>query len=370
MKFKKTFAVLVIVLVIISLAGCGTKKDPATAEPKMRIVTDIWGREVKIPAKITSIVCLGPGAPRLAAYLGVMDMIAGAEKSDAENFTVLRDYNPIYHDALKKLPIIGAGGGSGNNNAFPEELIKLSPDVILASYTHQAADELFAQTKIPVIAVRYISNNFIDNSFYRAVRVFADVVGKEERAEEILSFIDAHKQDLHFRTSCVPKDEKLTVYAGAVTFNGRRGFAGTYAKFGPLMGINALNVADEVNEAGFFEADLEKIIVWNPQVIFLDPGSIDLVNGEYNANPDYFKSLRAVEANKVYTLPSFNNNATNATYALMNAYYAGTVLFPEQFKDIDIALKSDEILTFLLGKNTFDIMAEKGLYYGNITLGK
>ena len=65
--------------------------------------------------------------------------------------------------------------------------------------------------------------------------------------------------------------------------------------------------------------------------------------------PGYFEALRAVRNGQLYSCPSFNNYSTNVGYALADAYYAGTVLFPQQFSDIDIAEKADEILAFLLG---------------------
>lgn len=376
-------------VVALSLAACGSPAvasgdgtgspqgsgetpdapDPAN-DTGTRIVTDVWGREVEIPAIVESIVCLGSGAPRMAAYLDVMDMLTGAEEHDARNLTVLRDYNPVYHEALKELPVVGAGGGSGANGGYPEEIITVAPDVVLAGFSQEAADELCTQTGIPVVCVRYISNNFVDDTFYNALRVFAEVVGAQERCEAVLSFIDACKEDLNGRTMDISDSEKLRAYTGAVTFSGRHGFAGTYSNFGPFMGISALNVADEVNEAGYFEADLEKVVVWDPDIIFLDPGNMDLVNSEYSANPEYFSSLRAVRESRVYTMPAFNNCGTNITYALMNAYFAGIVLFPEQFSDIDIAEKSSEILELFLGENTYDAMAAGGLYYGKIAIGE
>jgi len=209
----------------------------------------------------------------------------------------------------------------------------------------------------------------VDETFFNAMRVFAEVVGRQERAEELLSFIVDHRTELNRRTFDISDSQKLRVYTGAVTFNGRRGFTGTYSNFGPLMGINALNVADEAGMEGFFEADLEQIVVWDPDIIFLDPGSMDLVNAEFAVNPAFFNSLRAVQEGRIYTMPSFNFAATNITYALINAYFAGMVLFPERFADIEINEISAEILTFFLGKNTFDIMAENGLFFGNLTIG-
>ena len=186
----------------------------------------------------------------------------------------------------------------------------------------------------------------------------------------MLKFIDDCKKDLNDRTKNIPDSEKLTAYTGAVTFSGRHGFAGTYANFGPFIGVNALNVADEVKDANYFETDLEKIVQWDPDVIFLDPGNMDLVNDEYKTNPGYFNSLRAVQEGNVYTMPSFNNCGTNITYALMDAYYAGMVLYPEAFSDVDMAAIGKLVLETMLGKDFFTEMEQGGLFYGKLTIGQ
>ena len=225
------------------------------------------------------------------------------------------------------------------------------------------------QTGIPVVCVRYLSINFVDESFYAAMRVFAEVVGAQARCEQILKFIDDCKQDLSDRTKNIPDSEKKTAYTGAVTFSGRHGFAGTYANFGPFLAINGRNVADEVKDTNYFETDLEKIVEWDPDVIFLDPGNMDLVNDEYKTNPGYFEALRAVQNGEIYTMPSFNNCGTNITYAIMNAYYAGIVLFPEAFADVTMQSVAEEILGTMLGENFFEEMEQAGLFYGKLTLG-
>ena len=363
----KRFLAFVLVMCMLLFAGCTTpgKDDHAT-----RIVVDTWGREVEIPETVETIVCLGSGAPRMAAYLGVMDMLVGAEDNDIKGKTVLRDYNVVYQQMLSELPAVGAGGGSGANNGYAEQIITVQPDVILAGFSQEAAEELQQQTGIPVVCVRYQSINFVDESFYTAMRVFAEVVGAQERCQQVLQFIDDCKKDLNDRTKDIPDNQKLTAYTGAVTFSGRHGFAGTYANFGPFMGVNALNVADEVKDTNYFETDLEKVLQWDPDVIFLDPGNMDLVNDEYKTNPGYFQSLRAVQEGQVYTMPSFNNCGTNITYAIMNAYYAGIVLYPDAFADVDMATIGGEILQTMLGMNFFEEMEAGGLYYGKLTIGQ
>lgn len=365
---KKLISVLMIaVLTFCMFSGCIASHQESNTT---RVVTDTWGREVEIPKTVDAIVCLGSGAPRIAAYLGVMDMLVGAEDHDKKGITVLRDYSMVYHHAIKDLPAVGAGGGSGANNGYAEQIIEVQPDVILAGFSQEAAEELESQTGIPVVCVRYLSINFVDDSFYVAMRVFAEVVGAQERCETVLKFIDDCKKDLSDRTKNIPDSEKKTAYTGAVTFSGRHGFAGTYAKFGPFLAVGALNVADEVKDSNFFETDLEKIVEWDPDVIFLDPGNMDLVNDEYKTNPGYFEALRAVQEGNLYTMPSFNNCSTNITYAIMNAYYAGIVLFPAEFSDVTMEAVAAEILETILGENFFEEMEQAGLYYGKLTLGQ
>ena len=99
-------------------------------------------------------------------------------------------------------------------------------------------------------------------------------------------------------------------------------------------------------------------------------GNMDLVNAEYAANPSYFRSLRAVRDGEVYTMPSTNSAGPNITYLLMNAYYAGTVLFPDEFSDVDFRSKASEIMLMMLGYDSFREMEADGLYYGKIVIGE
>ena len=400
---KKLTAFFLALAMLFAMVACGgntandTKnnaQNSASADsaqdttPETRTVTDVWNREVEIPYEVKSIACVGSMAPRFAAYLDVVDMMVGSEDIDQGDVTILYDYHSAYYDKLHALPSVGAGGGSGQNNAYAEQLITLMPDVILAGFSAEAADELQPQTGIPVVSVRYRINGFIDQGFYDVLRLFADVVGAQERCEEVLAFIDACKADLNERTKDIPEENKLRAYTGAVTFNGRHGFNHTYVNFPPFDAVNALNVADELlekqigdaqNDAAStgtafvgnsgFEVDGEQIITWDPDIIFLDPGSMDLVSDEYAANPGFFDSLRAVEAGQVYTMPSSNYAGANIAYLIMNAYYAGTVLYPEAFADVDMAVKGGEILEAMVGMNSYDAMQNGGLYYGTITIG-
>lgn len=380
---KKPTVISLMLLLVFSCV-CG-----AYAESDTRIVTDVWNREVEIPQTVETILCLGSMAPRFAAYLDVVDMMIGAEDADIKAKSARYDYSPVYHEQLKVLPSVGPGGGSGENNGYAEAIILLQPDVILAGFNEDACEELESQTGIPVVSIRYRTQGFIDEGFHRSMRVFAETVGAQARCEEVLAFVDGCKADLHARTKDIPDADKLRAYTGAVTFNGRHGFAFTYVNFPPFTAVNANNVADvflkeRTGEAAAeaaasckayigsdgFEADLEQIIAWDPDIVFLDPGNMDLVNDEYAANPGFFHALRAIEEGQVYTMPSSNSAGPNITYLLINAYYAGLTLYPDQFADVTLEDKAGEIMQQMLGKNFFDEMAAGGLYYGTIAIGE
>ena len=93
---KKITAIILALAALLSLAACGSSSAPEQsaapaqentaqeAVPETRIVADTWGREVEIPYTVESIICLGSGAPRMAAYLDVVDMMVGVEDHDKD----------------------------------------------------------------------------------------------------------------------------------------------------------------------------------------------------------------------------------------------------------------------------------------------
>lgn len=352
-------------LLPMALFACGNAVA-ATATDGYRTVKDMHGRTVKVPRSVKRLVCTGSGALRVVSYLGALDLLVGIESSDLRyKNDPKRDYAFAHHDRFKSLPVIGKGGGTGYT-ANPEAILALEPDVILTGYAPEAAEQLARETGIPVISVYYLSLGLVDDSFLQAVQLAGAVLGREERAKAIVDFIENVQADLQRRVQNRGGDTGPTVYPGAVTFSGAHGFAGTYSRFGPLAVLGARSISDRPDREGFYEADLEFVLQQDPDLIFLDPGNLLIVAEEAKSKRDYFASLRAVKTGNVYAMPSYNQYATNIAYSLTNAYYAGTVLFPKQFADVDFAARFNEIVTFFNGRGWYDHMAALGQPYGKI----
>ena len=99
---------------------------------------------------------------------------------------------------------------------YPEQIISVRPDVILCTYTAELADEIQSKTGIPTVAVP--QGRLYQEDYKQALRIIGDVCGVEDRAENVISYIDDCLADLNRRTADIPDGEKPSVLAAAATF--------------------------------------------------------------------------------------------------------------------------------------------------------
>jgi iron complex transport system substrate-binding protein len=214
------------------------------------------------------------------------------------------------------------------------------------------------------------SDTTLDDDAYETIRILGQLYGKEDRAKELTDYLKGIQKDLDERTKDIPADEKPTVYVGGMSFKGHHGFEGTEAGYGPFALIGAKNLADTTGQSGAFNIDLEQVLSWDPDIIFVDFNGMDFINEDYARNPDYYNSLAAVQAEKVYSQISFRSFASNLETALADAYYAACVVYPEAFQDVDPIAKAGEIFEMLLGVDPYADLKEAGYEFRNIQIGQ
>lgn len=366
---KRALALLLALIMGMSLAACGSDTPETTAPAESaaaqtRTITDYNGREVEIPQDVERVVCVGVGALRYSVYVGAADRAVGVEDYETEP-GLSRLYNYVNFDRFSKLPVIGTNG-----EPFAEEIIAVDPQVIvLSTYASADPDELSAKTGIPVVAVPG-SDTTLDEKAYDTIRILGELYGLEDRAEELTAYLKGIEADFAARTADIPDEEKPGVYVGGVSFKGVHGFEGTEAYYGPFEQIRANNLANTTGQSGAFNIDVEQVLAWDPDIIFLDFNGMQLIREDYAKNPDLYNSLTAVQEGRVYSQISFRSYASNLDTALADAYYAACVMFPEQFGDIDPVEKAGEIFTELLGSNPYPDLKEAGYEFRAITLGE
>ncbi|NLK00597.1 MAG: iron ABC transporter substrate-binding protein [Clostridia bacterium] len=363
---KKPYLLVFAVLLVVIIVGCSHESSDTTAqgEAYMRVIIDSLGREVEIPARVESIAAAGSAA-RLITYAGCADKLVGVTDMDKENIVEM-PYTVVNSQDFSRLPTVGSGGSK--DICYHEELVQLKPDLVFSNMSLDTINDLQAKTGIPVVALDY--SGIFDESVYDSLRLVGDIMGTKEHCTKVIESMRGWQEDLHNRTKDIPEEEKPTVYTGAVSFRGGRGFEGTHANYPPFTAINAKNVVDETGGDGAFMIDHEKVLVWDPEIIFLNPSNMNLVNEDYKKNPGFYDSLRAVKDGRVYTQLPYNYNNTNIEIAIADAYYAGKVIFPDQFRDIDPKEKADEIFQRMLGQPFYENLERADLTFGVIKIGE
>lgn len=372
---KMTSLFLTLTMSLLLLTGCGgiasTKEGgtiPTTAQVQKQKITDLVGREVELAVPVQRVVAIGPGALRLVTYAEGASMVVGIEETEKKP-NLGRSYMMAYPD-LKKLPSIGQGGPDTAPNE--ESLVSVKPDVIFVCtlVDKEKADQLQAKTGIPVVALSYGDLATFGENLYRSLNIIGSIIGKEKRAQDLVAYLKENENDLGERTKSLADGDIARVYVGAVSMKGAHGIESTQAQYPPFKYIGAKNVVDETGKNGTVMIDKEKLISWDPDFLFLDAGGYALVTEDYKKNPAFYQSLQALKNDRVYNLIPFNNYNPNIDTAFADAYYAGKIIFPEQFKDIDPIKKSDEIYQFLLGKSLYADMDRNFGGFKKLELGK
>jgi len=360
-----TMLAAVLACAACALSACsGSAADSAASQPTTRTITDAIGRTVEVPTDVHTAAIDG-FATRMVVYAGAADKLVGVadiDKTDA----VAMPYQYTNKDAFDSLPSSSAGGAK--NTAYEEEIIQLAPDVIISTETDASVnDDLQEKTGVPVVVVT--QSDVFGDATYASLSLLGQIFGTSDHTDQVVAALKGWQQDLADRTKDIPDASKPTCYSGAVSFKGAHGFEGTYANYMPFVAIGAKNVVDETGQNGALIIDLEKVAVWNPDYIFLNPQNMNLVNQSYASNPDFYNELKAVQSGNVYSQPSFNYNGTNMELAVADAYYAGKVLYPQKFADVDMDKQADEIFQTMLGTTYMQQLKDAGLGFNKLTIG-
>jgi iron complex transport system substrate-binding protein len=351
--------VLVVTVVLLGVVAVMVFRAPGSQEtkpqaPHVITVVDFSNRTVEVPVNASRVVAIGPGVLRLVAYLGALDKIVGVEDAEKSWSPLGRDYAMAYGDVFKNLQVIGPGGPRNPPN--PELLRSVKPDIVLMSRVYvdlYDPDRLSQEVGAPVVVIDYGVAGYLNvTEFKRAITLLGRILGREARAQELAKYIDGVVDDLAQRVRVAKVAP--SVYVGAVSYKGAQPFTGTQGMFPPLQLLKTRSIVDELGKKGFVNVDFEYILKKNPEYIFIDLNNLQTVLDDYKKDSAKYCALGAFKEGRVYALLPFNYYHTNVATALVDAYFMGKVLYPEQFKDVDPAKKADEIYRVFLGKPLYE----------------
>lgn len=302
---KKTNKILLLLVLFICtlLVGCGarltnTENTKVNIEAKnsendnnMRTITDMCGRNVKVPLKITKVYCSGqPGV--LIMHNINLDKLAGWCFD-------LRDYEKKYLDPkYYDLPVIGAIQGK-NGTVNREQLLSYNPQIILSmeeitETSSENADKLTSDLGIPVIVVDANLKN-LDKSY----DFLGELLDEKETTDKLAEYCRNTMKEVEQIINSIPEEKKKTVfYAGGEKGLETGGIGSWHTELIDYAG--GKNVADFTSGTGRGEVSLEQVLNWNPEVI-VEAVYDNNIEGIFNSAE--WQGIKAVQDRQVYSAP-------------------------------------------------------------------
>lgn len=346
------------------LCACGGATSSSSNGGTVTI-TDAIGREVTlVPGKAERIVCIGAGALRLYSYVGDPTKICGIERIEVEKGEggefgylnspyAIRPYQKVFGHYWTNLPSCGTGGPKAQV-VEEEEIFACRPDLIISAYENDLAgmDQLSADLNVPVVTISYGETEAFDPKLLESIEILGQALGREERAEQLVDYIKGMEEDLQNRQKDIPEEDRPTVYLACQANYGLKSFGSSSAQYSIFDAAGVRNYLDEKGLTGYQPSvNLEDLVVDSPDKIILDASGLQMLKADYQVaeTKEVIESIKAVQNGEVYLQMPYNSYYTNLEIAYADAYFAGKVCFPEEYEDIDMTEKANEITKMFLG---------------------
>ena len=375
---KRIVAMLLALMMILSLCACGKQEvaevqteapqttaapetTAAPTEPAEITITDMIGREVTIvPGSYKRVVCIGAGALRMYSYIGDVSLLAGVE--DIDNTTaaerpmmfdsVARPYVLAYGETFNTLPSCGVGGPMAQT-AEAEKILSCNPDIVISEYEDvEKEDALQEQLGVPVITLKAGSKGVFDEAFSGSMALLGKVFGEEEKAADLVAFVEAEAAEITARTADIAQENKPSVYVCGLGNWGTTDHLMTAENYVSFQVANVKNTVSGLGIQGIGPIEEEKFVELGDQmdIIIMDAAAVKNIKPLYAEDPTMFDTCKAWQNGEVYLEMAYNAYYTNFEIALINTWFIAKTVYPEAFADVDMTAKTNQVTKEFLGK--------------------
>ena len=353
-----------LILSVFLLAAC-QQGTSSTSKEGETFITDALGRKVSlVPGEAKRIVCIGAGALRLYSYIGEQEKLCGVERIEVESGDdgafgylnspyALRPYQKVYGHYWTDLPSCGTGGPKAQV-VEEEAIFSCRPDLIISAYDTDKVgmDRLEEDLGVPVLTLSYGETEAFDETLYDSLLILGQALDKEERAEQLVGYIKGLYADLRQRQESIEDDRRVTAYLAGQARYGLKSFESSTAQYSIFDAAGVINVLDEKGLIGYQgNVNLEDLILDSPDKIFLDASSLAILKADLSSaeKSEILQSIEAIQNGEVYLQMPYNSYYTNLEIAYCDAYWVGATCYPEQYKNLDLESKFNEICKTFLG---------------------
>lgn len=378
---KRIVSLLLALMMLLSLCACGkqevaevqTEAPVTTAAPETTVaaqsaevtITDMIGREVTIvPGSYKRVVCIGAGALRMYSYIGDAALLAGVEDIDNTTLSerpmmfdsVARPYVLAYGETFNTLPSCGVGGPMAQA-AEAEKILSCNPDIVISEFEDvEKEDALQEQLGVPVITLKAGSKGVFDDAFYGSMELLGKVFGEEEKAAALNKFVQDQAAEISARTADIADEDKPSVYVCGLGNWGTTDHLMTAENYISFQIANVKNVLSGTGTQGIQPIEEEKFVSigGDMDMIIMDAAAVKNIKPLYQEDPTMFDTCKAWQNGEVYLEMAYNAYYTNFEIALINTWFIAKTVYPEQFADIDLTAKTNEVTQVFYGMDLAD----------------
>ena len=317
----------------ISMLDIGQTKLIILGKEKQLTLVDQADRTVTIYWPVERVVTIGEPVVREVVILGAADKVVGIDSGSAGAGKKL--FCLQAHPELMDLPTVGA-----YNEPNMEAILELKADVAFVRFFNPGvADSIQEKTGIPAVCLQRVEPSDFKKT-YESLRLAGRILGKEDRAEWLISYVEDKLDPIRKITNKIPEEEKPKVYALVAC-----GIRHTMV-YAPVEWAGGNTVAKEyLLSRGLTSAQInpEQVIVWNPDVIFAGASVAKLLE----VHPG-LEVTKAVKEGKVYQIFG-PYHAWDLIQVVAETYYIAKILHPDKFQDLDVEKEANKMFKEVYG---------------------
>jgi iron complex transport system substrate-binding protein len=354
--YTRLFGFVLFLCVSLNLNAAPRKDVSPVAAPEAgtRLFTDSAGRQVELPGKIRRIAPSGSLAQMflLAVAPDMICAVSSAYTGDEAAFV------PAY---FAELPVVGQFYGMANLN--PEEIARIGPDLVIdigepKDTIARDMDDIAASIGIPTIHITATLR-----TTPQAFRTLGALLDREAQGEALARFCEKTLAAAEGVVRQAGDNKKSVLYClGKAGLNVLA--RGTFhTEVLDWMADNQAVVDNPSSRGSGNEANLEQILLWDPEVILFGPGSV------YASAPGdpAWGQLRAVKSGAYYEVPLGPYNWMGSPPSInryLGMLWLGKILYPE-YASYDLYAETAEYYRLFYGhelsRERFDRLTARSL---------
>ncbi len=316
---KKAMTILLVLALLLTSTACGQNAPTQVTMPESTdpsdphypiTVTDQAGREVVIEEEPQRLVSSYYITTSLLMALDLGDKLVGVEDNAG-----LRPIYGLSDPDILELPSVGTAKA-----VDLEACAAVAPDLVILPMKAKDSVESLEALGITVLIVNPESQDLL----MEMIRLVATATNTEEKAEELITFIETQEKELVALLSDV---ERPSVYlAGNSNFLTTAGDAMYQSDMIRLAG--GRNVAGDITDTYWAQIDYEQLLAWDPEYIIL-PSSAKYTVADVMADPN-LSGCRAVVNGNVYQVPGDAESWDSPVPgSILGAFWLASILHPD-----------------------------------------